>query len=74
MNERTTLKTNLSNEGPNDTFGQGMGKEKHVRMYGLGVSTSNLWKDTSGHKANQDITMDAMEAENSELRSKVYHV
>ncbi|CAL5349040.1 unnamed protein product [Camellia sinensis] len=53
-----------------------MGKEKHgrVRMYGLGVSPSNLWRDTSGHKANQDITMDAMEAENSELRSKVSHV
>ncbi|CAL5357131.1 unnamed protein product [Camellia sinensis] len=76
MNERTTLNANLSNEDPNDTFGQGMGKEKHgqVRMYGLGVSTSNLWKDTSGHEANQDTTMDAMEAENSELRSKVSHV
>ena len=56
MNERTTLNVNLSNEGPNDTFGLVMGKEKHgrVRMYGLGVSPSNLWRDTSSHKANQD--------------------
>ncbi|KAF5952306.1 hypothetical protein HYC85_010250 [Camellia sinensis] len=76
MNERTTLNANLSNKGPNDAFGQVMGKEKHgrVRMYGLGVSPSNLWRDTSCHKANQDTTMDVMEAENSELRSKVSHV
>ncbi|XP_028074565.1 uncharacterized protein LOC114276929 [Camellia sinensis] len=76
MNERTTLNANLSNKGPNDAFGQVMGKEKHgrVRMYGLGVSPSNLWRDTSGHEANQDTTMDVMEAENSELRSKVSHV
>ncbi|GMP70517.1 hypothetical protein CsSME_00029332 [Camellia sinensis var. sinensis] len=76
MNERTTLNANLSNKGPNDAFGQVMGKEKHgrVRMYGLGVSPSNLWRDTSGHKANQDTTMDVMEGENSELRSKVSHV
>ncbi|XP_028056512.1 uncharacterized protein LOC114260564 [Camellia sinensis] len=76
MNERTTSNANLSNECPNDTFGQMMGKEKHgrVRMYGLGVSPSNLWRDTSSHKANQDTTIDAMEAKNSELRSKVSHV
>ncbi|THG10216.1 hypothetical protein TEA_003618 [Camellia sinensis var. sinensis] len=76
INERTTLNANLSNEGPNDTFGQVIGKEKHgrVRIYGLGVSLSNLWRDTSGHKANQDITMDVMEAKNSELRPKVSHV
>ncbi|CAL5424324.1 unnamed protein product [Camellia sinensis] len=76
MNERTTLNANLSNKGPNDAFGQVMGKEKHgrVRMYGLGVSPSNLWRDTSGHKANHDTTMDVMDAENSELRSKVSHV
>ncbi|KAF5931392.1 hypothetical protein HYC85_032265 [Camellia sinensis] len=76
MNERTTLNANLSNKGPNDTFGQVMGKEKYgqVRMYRLGVSPSNLWRDTSGHKANQDITMNVMEVENSELRSKVSHV
>ncbi|XP_028113515.1 uncharacterized protein LOC114311587 [Camellia sinensis] len=76
MNERTTLNANLSNKGPNDAFGQVMGKEKHGRvcMYGLGVSPSNLWRDTSGHKANHDTTMDVMEAENSELRSKVSHV
>ncbi|XP_028090663.1 uncharacterized protein LOC114290854 [Camellia sinensis] len=76
MNERKTLNANLANKGPNDAFGQVMGKEKHgrVRMYGLGVSPSNLWRDTSGHKANQDTTMDVMEAENSELKSKVSHV
>ncbi|KAL7196915.1 hypothetical protein ACSBR1_036849 [Camellia fascicularis] len=76
MNERTTLNANLSNEGPNDTFGQVMGKEKYgrVRMYGLSVSRSNLWRDTSGHKTNQDITMDVMEAENLKLRSKVSYV
>ncbi|XP_028070220.1 uncharacterized protein LOC114272702 [Camellia sinensis] len=76
MNEKTTLNANLLNQGPNDTFGQVMGKEKHGRvcMYGLGVSPSNLWRDTSSHKTNQDTTMDAMEVENSELRSKVFHV
>ncbi|XP_028114155.1 uncharacterized protein LOC114312138 [Camellia sinensis] len=76
MNERTTLNANLSNKGPNDAFGQVMGKEKHgrVRMYGLGVSPSNLWRDTSSHKANHDTTMDVMDAENSEPRSKVPNV
>ncbi|XP_028110842.1 uncharacterized protein LOC114309326 [Camellia sinensis] len=76
MNVRTILNANLSNKGPNDAFGQVMGKEKHGRvcMYGLGVSSSNLWRDTSSHKANQDTTMDVMEGENSELRSKVSHV
>ncbi|KAL7253723.1 hypothetical protein ACSBR1_008134 [Camellia fascicularis] len=34
------------------------------------ISLSNLWRDTSGHKAHQDTTMDAMEDENSELRSQ----
>ena len=53
-----------------------MGKERHgqVRMYVVGISPSDLWRNSPGRNAYQNTTRDDMQAEIMELRSQVQNL
>ena len=57
----------------NDVFSEVMGKEKHgsVRMYGFGVCPSDVWKDKSTWRRNQNEYVDTLQSEVNDLRSQV---
>ncbi|XP_062085644.1 uncharacterized protein LOC133791744 [Humulus lupulus] len=74
LQEKEELIEDASKEkSMNDVFSEVMGKEKHgsVRMYGFGVCPSDVWKDKSTWRRNQNEYVDTLQSEVNDLRSQV---
>ncbi|XP_060968083.1 uncharacterized protein LOC115715614 isoform X4 [Cannabis sativa] len=77
LQEKQQLNEDASKEKTmNDTFSEVMGREKHgsVRMYGFGVCPSDVWKDKSTWKRNQNEYVDVLEAKVDDLESEVQNL
>ncbi|XP_062100227.1 uncharacterized protein LOC133806111 [Humulus lupulus] len=73
LQEKEELIEDASKEkSMNDVFSKVMGKEKHgsVRMYGFGVFPSDVWKDKTWRR-NQNEYVDTLQSEVNDLRSQV---
>ncbi|XP_062075838.1 uncharacterized protein LOC133779963 [Humulus lupulus] len=74
LQEKEELNEDASKEkSKNDVFSEVMGKEKHgsVRMYGFSVCPSDVWKDKSTWRRNQNKYVDTLQSEINDLRSQV---